>query len=106
MDLSGCFDNSVAIRKKKKGGGICCSLSQKRPVRSWARGYRVRERRDGERSKSQREEEEAMVNTKICACLMYATPTGKERAGQLELKKSYFYPPPRSLSWEKTGELF
>lgn len=70
------------------------------------RVYRVRERRDGEQSKSQSEEEEVMVNTKICACLMYAAQTGKERAGELELKKSYFYPPPCSLSWEKTGELF
>lgn len=70
------------------------------------RGYRVRERRDGEQSKSQSEEEEVMVNMKICACLMHATQTGKERARELGLKKSYFYPPPCSLSWEKTGELF
>lgn len=65
------------------------------------RRYRV-----GEQSKSPSEAEEVMVNMKICACLMYATQTGKERAGELGLKKSYFYPPPCSLSWEKTGELF
>lgn len=31
---------------------------------------------------------------------------GEKRAKEHELKKSYFYPPPLSFSWEKTGELF